>query len=102
MSSTATKKPSKQAPVKRVQVQQISEQVQALQAPAHHAGKRAATKAQEPLPRHPKPVGYDGAELRPYQGRPGSLDFLGLPSLQGTRRVYRADHTPEQTTQAPT
>ena len=23
---------------------------------------------------------YDGAELRPYQGRPGALDFLKCPS----------------------
>lgn len=34
---------------------------------------------------------YNGAELQPYQGRPGSLDFLALPSLMGKRRVYRAD-----------
>jgi hypothetical protein len=34
---------------------------------------------------------YNGAELKPYDGRPGSLDFLALPSLMGSRRVYRAD-----------
>jgi hypothetical protein len=34
---------------------------------------------------------YSGAELKPYQGRPGSLDFLALPSLMGKTRVYRAD-----------
>ena len=42
-----------------------------------------------------KPADYNGAELQPYQGRPGSLDFLALPSLMGTRRVYRADHKPK-------
>ena len=34
---------------------------------------------------------YNGAELRPYDGRPGSLDFLALPSLMGSRRIYRKD-----------
>jgi len=34
---------------------------------------------------------YDGAELKPYQGRPGSLEFLALPSLMGVTRVYRKD-----------
>ena len=39
---------------------------------------------------------YNGSELKPYQGRPGSLDFLALPSLIGLNRVYRADqNTPE-------
>jgi hypothetical protein len=36
---------------------------------------------------------YNGAELKPYQGRPGSQDFLALPSLMGTTRVYRKDQT---------
>ena len=35
---------------------------------------------------------YSGAELQPYTGRPGSLDFLALPSLIGDQRVYRRDH----------
>ena len=34
---------------------------------------------------------YQGTELQPYTGRPGSLDFLDCPSLIGNRRVYRAD-----------
>ena len=36
---------------------------------------------------------YNGAELKPYQGRPGSLDFLALPSLIGLKRIYRADQS---------
>lgn len=31
---------------------------------------------------------YDGAELRPYIGRPGAMDAFNLPSLQGGRRVH--------------
>lgn len=31
---------------------------------------------------------YDGAELRPYIGRPGAMDAFKLPSLQGERRVH--------------
>ena len=37
---------------------------------------------------------YTGAELKPYQGRPGSLDFLALAALaalMGSRRVCRSD-----------
>ena len=36
---------------------------------------------------------YTGAELKPYQGRPGSLNFLALPSLIGLRRVFRKDQS---------
>lgn len=32
---------------------------------------------------------YTAPELRPYAGRPGSLDFLRWPSLAGGRLVYR-------------
>ena len=39
----------------------------------------------------PRAHDYQGAELRPYEGRPGSLDFLSLPSVIGTRRTYRPD-----------
>lgn len=39
----------------------------------------------------PREHDYQGAELRPYEGRPGSLDFLLLPSVIGTRRTYRPD-----------
>ena len=39
----------------------------------------------------PRPSDYQGAELRPYQGRPGSLDFLALPSVMGSQRIYRPD-----------
>ena len=32
---------------------------------------------------------YDGAELKPFQGRPGSMDAYGLPSLNsGVRTAY--------------
>ena len=41
---------------------------------------------------------YQGQELKPYQGRPGSLDFLTLPSLFGSTRRYRADQQPPATT----
>ena len=40
-----------------------------------------------------KAATYNGAELKPYQGRPGSLDFLALPSLIGLKRIYRADQS---------
>lgn len=32
---------------------------------------------------------YDGAELRPYEGRPGAMDAFALPSRVGSRRVWR-------------
>lgn len=32
---------------------------------------------------------YDGAELRPFEGRPGAMDAFALPSLIGVRRVWR-------------
>lgn len=32
---------------------------------------------------------YDGAELRPYEGRPGAMRAFALPSLIGGRRVAR-------------
>ena len=32
---------------------------------------------------------YDGAELRPFEGRPGALDALKLPSRIGRHFVYR-------------
>lgn len=32
---------------------------------------------------------YDGAELRPYQGRPGANDALALPSRIANRLHYR-------------
>lgn len=35
-----------------------------------------------------RPV-YDGAELRPYQGRPRANDALALPSRMGSRLHYR-------------
>jgi len=36
---------------------------------------------------------YDGAELRPYDGRPGCNQALALPSLMGGKRIYRNDQT---------
>lgn len=35
------------------------------------------------------PGTYDGAELRPFEGRPGAMDAYGLPSLIQGRRVWR-------------
>ena len=35
------------------------------------------------------PGAYDGAELRPYQGRTGAMDAFALPSLINGRRVGR-------------
>ncbi len=32
---------------------------------------------------------YDGAELRPFDGRPGAMDAYGLPSLIAGQRVWR-------------
>lgn len=32
---------------------------------------------------------YDGAELKPYQGRPGANDALALPSRIANRLHYR-------------
>ena len=32
---------------------------------------------------------YDGAELRPYQGRPGANDALAIPSRFGDELHYR-------------
>lgn len=34
---------------------------------------------------------YDGAELRPFTGRPGAMDAFALPSLRFGKRVYRRD-----------
>lgn len=34
---------------------------------------------------------YDGAELKPYDGRPGAMDFIKLPSLMGSKLIYRKD-----------
>lgn len=32
---------------------------------------------------------YDGAELKPYEGRIGATDALAVPSLIGTQRYFR-------------
>lgn len=34
---------------------------------------------------------YDGAELRPFDGRPGAMDAYHLPSLRNGRRVRRGE-----------
>jgi len=34
---------------------------------------------------------YTGQELRPYDGRPGSLDHLDTPSRAGNRLHYRSE-----------
>jgi len=33
---------------------------------------------------------YDGAELRPFEGRPGAMDAFALPSRMGRRRLFRS------------
>jgi hypothetical protein len=38
---------------------------------------------------------YDGAELRRNPIRPGSADFLSIPSLIGNTRFYRDGHMEE-------
>lgn len=43
-----------------------------------------------PEPRQPIMVGnYDGADLKPYEGRVGAMTAYTLPSLQGGREVPR-------------
>lgn len=44
-----------------------------------------------PAPQINKMIGqYDGAELRPYQGRPGAMDAFSKPSLiNGERYDYK-------------
>lgn len=37
---------------------------------------------------------YVAVELAPYDGRPGSLDFLKYPSRMGNRLIYRKDYAP--------
>lgn len=39
---------------------------------------------------------YDGADLRPYVGREGALDFLNLPSRNGRKLTYRKDAKRQQ------
>lgn len=34
---------------------------------------------------------YTGDELKPFEGRPGSQDNPRIPSLMGTRRIYRKE-----------
>ena len=57
-----------------------------LQAPRAHGAIVPSGTAPAPI-RHPGT--YDGAELRPYQGRPGAMDAFALPSLINGRRVGR-------------
>ncbi|MGB3068465.1 MAG: hypothetical protein WBC18_07955 [Ottowia sp.] len=54
---------------------------------------------------HIKPSGglkkqptYDGAELRPFTGRPGAMDAFALPSLRFGQRIYRRGYEPLFTT----
>ena len=44
-------------------------------------------KPQKTVVKHVGNGTYDGAELRPYIGRPGAMDAYSLPSLQGDTRV---------------
>ena len=55
------------------------------------ASAQSAQAAHQPICAATATGTYKGAELQPYQGRPGALDFLRLPSLMGSRRVYRQE-----------
>ena len=52
----------------------------------HRSRERAAERISNASMREP----YDGAELRPFEGRPGAMDAYRLPSLFNGRRVERA------------
>ena len=49
-----------------------------------HGGTPAAHRLHAPS------GAYDGAELRPYEGRPGAMDAFALPSRMGSRLHYRS------------
>jgi len=36
---------------------------------------------------------YDGKELRPYEGRPNAMDAFKLPSVMGSKRMWRDGRT---------
>lgn len=50
----------------------------------HKATKAASRTLVDAGSRQP----YDGAELRPYTGRPGAMDAYALPSRMGDKRVH--------------
>jgi len=77
------------APEQGVRAEQYAMRTVARQ---RHAQSQAAARSTSRMAGH-----YNGAELRPYDGRPSSLDFLALPSLMGKTRVYRKDQMPEAT-----
>ena len=64
-------------------------------APEQHAFSKARgkTRVVQLESQHPamKAAPYDGAELRPFEGRPGSMDAFNLPSRMGAHLVYRKD-----------
>lgn len=51
----------------------------------------AWAKAEKPIHNSTTTERYAAHELRPFAGRPGSLDFLSWPSVRGNRLVYRGD-----------
>ena len=66
------------------------ERTDAMMARLHHKARartvhRAKTRIANAAMRAP----YDGAELRPFAGRPGAMDAFALPSVMGGRRVWR-------------
>lgn len=55
-------------------------------APRTHGAVVPSPVIARPLP--PAQI-YTGAELRPYEGRPGAMDAFALPSRMGRRLVWR-------------
>lgn len=62
-----------------------------LETRLHNMVPGSSRTSRGPLARHEL---YDGAELRPFTGRPGAMDAFSLPSLQFGERVYRRDANP--------
>lgn len=57
--------------------------------PMWSAGSRATAAAETEAAARVDYDPYDGAELRPYEGRPGAMDAFALPSRVGRRRTWR-------------
>lgn len=67
-----------------------------LRAPGLHAMKRPSRKTPPARPQQNMRISnassrdvYDGAELRPFEGRPGAADALTIPSRVNNRLHYR-------------
>jgi hypothetical protein len=59
------------------------------QPPALYAFGPPPNAATAPVAVPVKAGDYDGAELRPYNGRPGAMDAYALPSLRNGQRMAR-------------